>query len=65
MLESKVPGEIIAAADINTVANSVYKYNFPSCHLIGKNIQSLTADFIDKLEIDVILMSPPCQPFTR
>lgn len=63
--ESKVPGEIIAAADINTVANSVYKYNFPSCHLIGKNIQSLTADFIDSLEIDVILMSPPCQPFTR
>ncbi|CAH1390917.1 unnamed protein product [Nezara viridula] len=63
--ESKISGEIIAAADINTVANSVYKYNFPNCHLIGKNIQSLTADFIDKLEIDVILMSPPCQPFTR
>ncbi|XP_014286602.1 tRNA (cytosine(38)-C(5))-methyltransferase [Halyomorpha halys] len=63
--ESKIPGEIIVAADINTVANSVYRYNFPSCHLIGKNIQSLTANFIDKLEIDVILMSPPCQPFTR
>lgn len=51
--------------DINTVANEVYKHNFPKTNLINKNIQSLTPKKINKLDVNTILMSPPCQPFTR
>ncbi|XP_026762501.1 tRNA (cytosine(38)-C(5))-methyltransferase [Galleria mellonella] len=63
--ESGIPGEISTAVDINTVANEVYKHNFPLTRLLNKNIQSLTPDNIKKFEVNTILMSPPCQPFTR
>ncbi|XP_068618314.1 tRNA (cytosine(38)-C(5))-methyltransferase isoform X2 [Battus philenor] len=63
--ESGINGEIVAAVDINTVANQVYHYNFPSTNLINRNIQALSVQEINKLNIDTILMSPPCQPFTR
>lgn len=56
---------MITAADINTVANEVYKHNFPNTNLFNKNIQSLSATYISQLNVNVILMSPPCQPFTR
>nr|XP_022916822.1 tRNA (cytosine-5-)-methyltransferase [Onthophagus taurus] len=62
---SNVSGEIITSIDINTVANVVYKHNFPTTNLLNRNIQGLSAQFINKLEVDTILMSPPCQPFTR
>lgn len=32
---------------------------------MNRNIQSLTPKFINGLGVDTILMSPPCQPFTR
>lgn len=32
---------------------------------MNRNIQSLTPNFLNKLGADTILMSPPCQPFTR
>ncbi|CAF4926546.1 unnamed protein product [Pieris macdunnoughi] len=63
--DSGLEGDIVAAIDINTVANEVYRENFPDTYLITKNIQSLTVSEINKLEVDTILMSPPCQPFTR
>ncbi|KAL0871725.1 hypothetical protein ABMA27_004231 [Loxostege sticticalis] len=63
--ESGLNGEVITAADINTVANEVYKHNFPNTNLFNKNIQSLSAAYINQLNVNVILMSPPCQPFTR
>lgn len=63
--ESGVPGQIISAVDVNTVANEVYKHNFPGINLICRNIQSLTPKEIEKLDVNVILMSPPCQPFSR
>ncbi|KAI5637879.1 c-5 cytosine-specific DNA methylase domain-containing protein [Phthorimaea operculella] len=63
--ESGLPGEVTAAIDINTVANEVYKHNFPDTNLLTKSIQSLTLKDIQKFGIDTILMSPPCQPFTR
>lgn len=64
-LESGIPYEVVAAADINTVANEVYRHNFPSVPLICRNIQSISAFEINKLAPDMLLMSPPCQPFTR
>lgn len=53
------------AVDINPVANDVYHHNFPETVLRNRNIQSIDAQELNKLDIDLILMSPPCQPFTR
>lgn len=33
--------------------------------MANKNIKGLTEKFIDRLKVNTILMSPPCQPFTR
>lgn len=63
--ESGIHHEVVAAVDINTIANEVYKHNFPSVPLICRNIQSFTSSEINKLAPDMLLMSPPCQPFTR
>ncbi|XP_013172626.1 PREDICTED: tRNA (cytosine(38)-C(5))-methyltransferase [Papilio xuthus] len=63
--ESKLEGEIVAAVDINTVANQVYLYNFPKSNLMTRNIQALSLKEINDMNVNTILMSPPCQPFTR
>ena len=57
--------KVVAAMDISDVANKVYRHNFPGTNHSAGNICGLTAAKINKLEIDAILMSPPCQPFTR
>ena len=53
--------EVIAAMDISEVANKVYRHNFPQVNHIAGNICGLTADKVNKWEIDAIFMSPPCQ----
>ncbi|KAI2648864.1 tRNA (cytosine(38)-C(5))-methyltransferase [Labeo rohita] len=63
--ESSVPAEVVAAVDVNTTANDIYKHNFPNTPLLPKTIEGMTLQDFDKLNFDVILMSPPCQPFTR
>lgn len=63
--ESGVDGDCVAAVDINNVANDVYKYNFPDVCLMNRNVQSISVQEINDLRIDTILMSPPCQPYTR
>ncbi|KAM8967609.1 tRNA (cytosine(38)-C(5))-methyltransferase [Pelodytes ibericus] len=65
LAESAVPAEVVAAVDVNTTANVVYKYNFPNTPLWAKSIEGLTLKEFDALSFDMILMSPPCQPFTR
>lgn len=55
----------MCAMDLNTVANEVYKANFPHSTVLNRNIESLTAKEVNNMKIDTILMSPPCQPFTR
>ncbi|KAK9885389.1 hypothetical protein WA026_010886 [Henosepilachna vigintioctopunctata] len=62
---SDVEGEVVLAVDINPVANKIYTYNFPDVKQLSRNIQSLSADFLNSFRADTILMSPPCQPFTR
>uniref|UniRef100_A0A182FAT0 tRNA (cytosine(38)-C(5))-methyltransferase n=1 Tax=Anopheles albimanus TaxID=7167 RepID=A0A182FAT0_ANOAL len=57
--------EVVSAIDVNPIANSVYMHNFGEKAARNGNILSLTAKAISKLAIDTILMSPPCQPFTR
>lgn len=63
--DSGLLGEIVVAIDINTVANKVYEHNYKDTNVMNRNIQSLDANFINKLDPDVLLMSPPCQPYTR
>ncbi|CAL1683044.1 unnamed protein product [Lasius platythorax] len=63
--ESGVAAEVVAAIDINPVANAVYHHNFPETILMNRNIESLNVQELNKLGLNAILMSPPCQPFTR
>ncbi|PNJ58122.1 TRDMT1 isoform 5 [Pongo abelii] len=63
--ESCIPAQVVAAIDVNTVANEVYKYNFPHTQLLAKTIEGITLEEFDRLSFNMILMSPPCQPFTR
>ncbi|KFO89294.1 tRNA (cytosine(38)-C(5))-methyltransferase, partial [Buceros rhinoceros silvestris] len=63
--ESCTCAEVVAAVDVNTLANEVYKHNFPTTPLWAKTIEGITLKEFDKLSFDMILMSPPCQPFTR
>ncbi|KAK4874222.1 hypothetical protein RN001_013582 [Aquatica leii] len=63
--ESGVSGQIVASVDINQMANKVYAHNFNSTLLLNRNIQSLSPTYINSLDINTIMMSPPCQPFTR
>uniref|UniRef100_Q6DIS0 MGC89267 protein n=1 Tax=Xenopus tropicalis TaxID=8364 RepID=Q6DIS0_XENTR len=65
LTESGVAAEVVAAVDVNTIANEVYKYNFPYTPLWPKSIEGLSLKELDALSFDMILMSPPCQPFTR
>uniref|UniRef100_A0A8D2DHQ1 tRNA aspartic acid methyltransferase 1 n=1 Tax=Sciurus vulgaris TaxID=55149 RepID=A0A8D2DHQ1_SCIVU len=39
--ESCIPAQVVAAVDVNTVANEVYKYNFPHTQLLAKTIEIL------------------------
>ncbi|XP_028289355.1 tRNA (cytosine(38)-C(5))-methyltransferase isoform X1 [Parambassis ranga] len=63
--ESGIPAQVVAAIDINTTANQIYRHNFPDTPLWNKTIEGITVDDFNKLSFDMILMSPPCQPFTR
>ncbi|XP_036202049.1 tRNA (cytosine(38)-C(5))-methyltransferase isoform X3 [Myotis myotis] len=63
--ESGIPAHVVAAIDVNDVANEVYKYNFPQTQLLAKTIEGISLEEFDRLSFNMILMSPPCQPFTR
>ncbi|XP_059618917.1 tRNA (cytosine(38)-C(5))-methyltransferase [Phlebotomus argentipes] len=63
--ESRAKFTVIAAVDINTIANDVYLENYPETQVWNRNIQSLEEAEIASLDVDTIVMSPPCQPFTR
>lgn len=65
LAESGICFNVIGALDINTLANHVYKFNFPKTKLLQKNIEGLTRQDLDKLKADLWTMSPPCQPYTR
>ncbi|XP_069585597.1 tRNA (cytosine(38)-C(5))-methyltransferase isoform X2 [Ranitomeya imitator] len=64
-IKSGVSAEVVAAVDVNTTANQVYKHNFPNTPLWPKSIEGISLEELDSLAFDMILMSPPCQPFTR
>ncbi|XP_018335247.1 tRNA (cytosine-5-)-methyltransferase isoform X2 [Agrilus planipennis] len=63
--KSGIKGDVVCSIEINPSANKVYGYNFPNTFLLNYNLENLTAEFVNQLKVDTILMSPPCQPFTR
>ncbi|KAM4718718.1 tRNA (cytosine(38)-C(5))-methyltransferase [Anableps anableps] len=63
--ESGIHAQVVAAVDINTTANKIYRHNFPDTPLWNKTIEGIPLDDFNKLSFDMIMMSPPCQPFTR
>ncbi|XP_056869773.1 tRNA (cytosine(38)-C(5))-methyltransferase isoform X4 [Takifugu flavidus] len=65
LIESNLSYQVVAAVDINTTANQVYTHNIPNTALLNKTIEGITLEEFNKLSFDMILMSPPCQPFTR
>jgi tRNA (cytosine38-C5)-methyltransferase len=56
----------VEAVDINTLANEVYAQSFNSPHLAPHtfSLDRLTADTLDQFAPDMIMLSPPCQPYT-
>ncbi|CAH1245475.1 TRDMT1 [Branchiostoma lanceolatum] len=65
ILESKLPATVVAALDINTTANAVYRHNFPHVSLLQRDITGIKLPEFQSWKADVFMMSPPCQPFTR
>ncbi|XP_076045302.1 tRNA (cytosine(38)-C(5))-methyltransferase isoform X2 [Oratosquilla oratoria] len=63
-IESGLLYEIVGSYEINPSALEVYKHNFTTS-VKPSNILGLTVDTFIKLRPDLIMMSPPCQPFTR
>lgn len=57
--------KVEAAIDVNENANCVYRHNFPEVHVISKAFETISDDVLQNLNTDMIVMSPPCQPFTR
>lgn len=64
--DAKINAQVIAAFDINTIANHVYQYNF-GIKPLSCNIEHLDLNYwnMKLTNIDCWLLSPPCQPFTR
>ncbi|GAB0094030.1 tRNA (cytosine(38)-C(5))-methyltransferase [Sergentomyia squamirostris] len=63
--ESDAKYTVVAAVDINTTANCVYAANYPETEVWNRNVQSISEKDLQTLGVNTILMSPPCQPFTR
>jgi len=62
---SHAKSKVVAAIDINPHAKMVYEHNFKETLVLQKTIEGMKIDEFNKLNFDMLLMSPPCQPFTR
>lgn len=56
--------QIVAAFDLNEVANDVYEHNFGWRPWQG-NLEGVPASVLDGFKAHLWMMAPPCQPFTR
>lgn len=57
--------EVIASYDLSPVCIGQYKHSFPDTGCFPKDICDVSMDFFEKCAIDLLIGSPPCQPFTR
>ncbi len=59
---------IVLAIDNFKLASETYKANFPEAIVVTEDIRDIGCDFIFKIldgkDIDVVIGSPPCEPFT-
>jgi len=59
---------IVLAIDNFKPASETYKANFPEAIVITEDIRDISCDFLSKIldgkDVDVIIGSPPCEPFT-
>ncbi|KAJ2727118.1 hypothetical protein GGI07_000002 [Coemansia sp. Benny D115] len=62
---ANIESQVTRAFDINTVANEVYRHNFPGVPVMQRSIESLPMSLFEALRSDLWTMSPPCQPYTR
>jgi tRNA (cytosine38-C5)-methyltransferase len=65
LLRSEISADVVTSFDLNPTANEIYRHNFPNTAHLNRNICGLSASELDRLEPDLMHMSPPCQPFTR
>jgi site-specific DNA-cytosine methylase len=56
--------DIAAAVDINQIALSVYRHNFPTAPIHVRTIESMSAEWYRDQAADLWWLSPPCQPYT-
>ncbi|KAI7864099.1 S-adenosyl-L-methionine-dependent methyltransferase [Spinellus fusiger] len=61
---ARIRAQVVAAYDVNEIANKVYKHNFKKAPLT-RTIDRLAPKDIEKFDADCWLVSPPCQPYTR
>lgn len=61
---ASTPVEVVAAIDINRVALGVYGHNFDH-PTQARQVRSVSAAELARLDADLWWASPPCQPFTR
>ena len=57
--------KITHSFDINQNCNKVYSRNFPETKVTARPLDIIKPAEFDNLQADLILMSPPCQPYTR
>lgn len=57
--------EIALHADINPNANTCYTLNFPEVPMSTVAIDQWSVADFDRVRADMLLLSPPCQPYTR
>ena len=57
---------VVAVENFKPVANT-YKYNFPEVEVLVKDIKEVTGEEIIRIcgDVDVLIGSPPCEPFTK
>ncbi|KAK9811898.1 hypothetical protein WJX72_012065 [[Myrmecia] bisecta] len=64
-LRSVLPdAQVMAAFDINDVANAVYAHNF-GLQPQQANLQKVSANVLDSFKAQLWMLAPPCQPYTR
>ncbi|XP_078494854.1 tRNA (cytosine(38)-C(5))-methyltransferase-like [Ciona intestinalis] len=57
--------EVVCSVDISPAASLVYKHNFPGTKHWERSIEGFSAKDFDNMGFNTLMMSPPCQPFTR
>ena len=58
--------KILVAVDNSPSASKTFKANFPYSIVLAEDIKELSAHILEKLagDVDVVIGSPPCEPFT-